>query len=322
MKMFYNPLRNRSLGALSHFVSFTCFFYCMFFVVGKSTAQCDFDSPGVSLNTTTFDGTNCQVNIDLSFDLESNNGNKFIFVHLWTLDGYTASHPIPYSSAPTSTQLGNALATLVIDNTNAIPVLLEEYRADAAVSPMFTGITITKGGGLNAGFDRYTVTNLTLTIPGSCNSVPSLKGDAWSTNANSQNPTVHCSTLGFQLVNNDIELSGNLNCNDPASNSYDIDVTTTATTPFEINYKVYLDDGDGILEAGTTDNEIEAGTAMISSVSPLSLSDVLYAHTEIEKIRSLWVVVDGQAVPYFSVEELVSTCILPVKMTYFNVNSG
>ncbi|MCE7042903.1 hypothetical protein LZG71_21125 [Dyadobacter sp. CY312] len=294
----------------------------MFFVVGKSTAQCDFDSPGVSLNTTTFDGTNCQVNIDLSFDLESNNGNKFIFVHLWTLDGYTASHPIPYSSAPTSTQLGNALATLVIDNTNAIPVLLEEYRADAAVSPMFTGITITKGGGLNAGFDRYTVTNLTLTIPGSCNSVPSLKGDAWSTNANSQNPTVHCSTLGFQLVNNDIELSGNLNCNDPASNSYDIDVTTTATTPFEINYKVYLDDGDGILEAGTTDNEIEAGTAMISSVSPLSLSDVLYAHTEIEKIRSLWVVVDGQAVPYFSVEELVSTCILPVKMTYFNVNSG
>ncbi len=316
MKKFALLDRSRSTLSFCYYGVFSSILALLLFFVNDAHAQCEFDSPGVVLNTTTVDGTNCKINIDLSFDLEANNGNKFIFVHLWTEAGYaTVSHS--YTKAPKSSGLGPVLATMVIDNNGAQPALLSQYNADGAVVPLSAGLTISKGPGLNTGFDRFFINNITLSIPGSCNEVPSLKGDAWSTQANSQNPTVHCATYGFELVNNNMDIDGAIVCNNPDANTYDMSITTTSTTPFEVDYKVYLDDGDGILEAGTADVEVGSGVQTISSSAPFAVTDVSYTYAPNEVGRSLWVVASGDGVPYFITKELVSDCTLPVKMSYF-----
>lgn len=316
MKKFgvYNQNNSTCFG-FSFLIFSLCLMFFSFFC-SRSMAQCEFDSPGVVLNTTTYDGTNCQINIDLSFDLEANNGNKFIFVHLWTMDGYaTVDHN--YTKAPNATRLGPVLATMVVDNNGSTPVLLSQYNADGSVVPLFSGLTISKGPGLNTGFERFFINNITLTVPGSCNQVPSLKGDAWSTQANSNNPTVHCSTLGFELVNNNMTMDGGIMCNGSNPNTYNMSINTTSTTPFSIDYKVYLDDGDGILEAGTSDMEVGSGVQTISSTAPFSAANVAYTYAPNEIGRSLWLVASGEGVPYFVTKRLVSQCSLPVKMAYF-----
>lgn len=280
-----------------------------------SYAQCEFDSPGVVLNTTTFDGTNCSVNINLSFDMESNNGNKFIFVYLWTLSDYgNVSHS--YSKGPAASELGNVLATMVIDNSGPSPVLIGVYGPDPSnITPLTTGLSISTGPGLNTGFVRYYIDNIALSIPGSCNNIPSFKGDAWSSNANSAKSVVHCSTV-IELIKNNISIDGQINCNSAGLNTYNMTVSTTEND-FPMNYRVFLDDGDGILEAGTEDVEVGSGSATISSTSSYSANNVNYSYKPSEVSRSLWLIADGEGVPYYAVKEIKSNCSLPVKMTYF-----
>ena len=152
------------------------------------SAQCSFVNPGVELNSVTTDGVNCTVNVNLSFTIDKNNGNKFTYVHLWTPSQYPN---IDYKKAPKATDLGSVLATLAI-NTDGVATLLSTYSPDPTnVIPLFTGVTIIEQN-ISGDLYKITIANIQFPIPGACSSIPVLKGDVWSTQAASAQPPVHC----------------------------------------------------------------------------------------------------------------------------------
>ncbi len=58
----------------------------------------------------------CQVTIDASFTAEFNNGNEYAFIHLWETAPVNNYPALTYVDPPTSAQLANAIASIVIKN--------------------------------------------------------------------------------------------------------------------------------------------------------------------------------------------------------------
>jgi len=62
-----------------------------FFSFSKSHAQCQFTNSTLELNSIYTDANgNCVVNMNLGFEIDLNNGNKYIFIHLWRAQDYTS----------------------------------------------------------------------------------------------------------------------------------------------------------------------------------------------------------------------------------------
>ena len=283
------------------------------------SAQCSFVNPGVELNSVTTNVGTCTVNVNLSFTIDKNDGNKFTYVHLWTPSQYPN---IDYAHAPTATELGSVLATLAID-TDGASSLLQTYSADPSVIPLFAGLNLIEehiGGNLY----KITINNIQFPVPGACTSLPVLKGDVWSTNAASQSPKVHCFAEGFNLAINDPIASGLINCNAPAGpRTYNLDITTTNPAAFDIVYKLYLDDGvltNGEATFGPGDNLfLTSPSTSISSVLPVDLDAQAYTYGAGEDLRSIWVEITSPSLPNAIIAELKNNCVtpLPIKLTQF-----
>src|SRR5215813_6795490 len=84
----------------------------------------------------------CNAKFDLSFAMETNNGNKFIFLHGWAEttypDFFQCVNGVPSShgtiQAPNHTDLAASFLNLGIDNTGPTPSLLSTYPPDASVT--------------------------------------------------------------------------------------------------------------------------------------------------------------------------------------------
>jgi hypothetical protein len=299
-------------------------FYALLFTVVTSfsvSAQCSLTEPAVELNYVSPIGGNCTVNLNLSFTIDRNNGNKYTYVHLWAPGSYPN---IDYKKAPTATDLGAVLATLAI-STNGTATLLATYTADPSnVIPLSAGLVITEED-LGSDISRITIDNIQFEVPGACETLPILKGDVWSTQAQSKNPPVHCFSEGFNLSINDPLASGVINCNDPdGPRTYDLDITTTNPIAFQIEYKLYLD--DGVLTGGnatfTSDDQLiyTSPPTSLSSLLPVNSKDEPYTYGNFEDKRSIWVVVTGISLPNAIVAELKNNCTttLPVKLAKFS----
>ena len=282
------------------------------------SAQCSFVNPGVELNSVTTNGSNCTVNVNLSFTIDKNNGNKYTYVHLWTPSQYPN---IDYKKAPTATELGAVLATLAI-NTDGVASLLSTYSPDANVHPLFTGVTIVEQH-ISGDLYKVTIGNIQFPIPGACSSIPVLKGDVWSTQSASDKPPVHCFAQNFNLTINDPVVSGLINCNPPGGpRTYNLDILTTNPTAFDITYKLYLD--DGVLLLGQTvfgpgDNLIYTSpTTSLSSSLPVDINATAYTYAAGEDARSIWAEISSPRVPNAIISELKNNCTpLPVKLAKF-----
>lgn len=287
----------------------------------RLSAQCSFVNPGVELNSVTTDEGTCTVNVNLSFTIDKNNGNKYTYVHLW-LPGAGQYPNIDYKKAPTAADLGPVLATLAID-MNGVAALMPTYSADPSVIPLFTGLTISEQI-ISGSLYKITINNIQFPVPGACTSLPILKGDVWSTQAQSSNPPVHCFSKGFNLAINDPKASGLINCNAPAGpRTYNLDIITTSLTAFDIVYKLYLDDGvliNGETAFGPGDNLfLTSPSTSISSVLPVDLDAQAYTYGAGEDLRSIWVEVSSPSLPNAIIAELKNNCVtpLPVKLTQF-----
>jgi hypothetical protein len=236
-------------------------------------------------------------------------------IHLWK----NTQHPvIEYKFGPVAGELGpNLLATIAIEWNSNVASLLSTYGPDNTVIPLFSGLTISQ---TNVG-DIYTVTisNLSFPIPGACNDVPTLEGDVWGTQA-ANGRVVHCFDRTLKLVINDPKVAGVINCGGPAgSRSYDLDITTTNTTPFNVTYKVYLD--DGVIVGGErtfTSADALIYTSAVTSVSagsPIDINGASYPYTSGQTQRSLWVEVSGPTMPNSIFAELVNGCPTPLPVT-------
>ena len=286
----------------------------------KSIAQCALVEPAIELNNVTPSGGDCIVSINLSFTIDKNNGNKYTYVHLWKPTAYPN---IDYKKAPKKADLGAVLATLAIDTDGAVS-LLSTYSADDDITPLFAGLSIIEED-LGGDLSRITINDIQFPVPGACEDLPILKGDVWSSQAQSENPPVHCFVEGFSLQLYDPMITGKINCNEPEGpRTYDLDIISTNPTAFQVTYKLYLDDGvltDGHTTFGAGDEEIFSnGPLNLSSSEPIHSHDEPYNYDFLEDKRTIWVVLTGPSLPNAIIAELQNGCTitLPVTLARFS----
>lgn len=307
-------------------------------------AQCTFLSPTVELNYVASDiNGNCVVNFDLGFEIDINNGNKIIFVHLWNSSDYVDFNYGTQNQPKESNVLANALATIIIDNDllNSNPsapasqVFLPSYGPDPGiddnagaaqqqVKDASDGLTYNRVVvDATNNIYRYTISNITLVVPGACSGILSFTGDAWSSNSNASNSAVQCTMEGITFQANDPTISGFRPCSNPRT--YNIGISTQSTTPLNITYDVYLDNGDNVFDASSDillAND-QGGVHAISASSPYSISNQTYppySNSAAYDTRVIWVLVSVEGRANLTLKGLPDgNCIpLPVKLKSFS----
>src|SRR5688500_10227295 len=173
----------------------------------KLQAQCTVSNLTVDIKNVTSGVGGCQVTLDATFTGNFNNGNKFAFIHLWEVEDYP-NPAINYASGnpPTSTQLANAVATIVIkDPGKNTASLHNQYPPNTTVPVKSSGITFTKTG------TTITLQNVVVTLS-TCDETVPVKGAVWASQSDvGQN--VHCYNTGITIIlfNNPI-ISGIKQC--------------------------------------------------------------------------------------------------------------
>jgi hypothetical protein len=301
---------------MKHFLLVVIFIMTIGFAQKASAQACTLSDVNVHLNSVTPSGGNCVVNITLTFSLQHNNGNKYIWMHLWKDVDYPG---LGYAKPPTATELALSLANIGINNNVTPAVLLTSYTPASTV-PVQSGadgltISITPAGAA----DIYTITGIKLTVTGGCTSKVSVKGDVWSTQSASQN-NVQCFSTGLVFIANDPKISGFKRCSVPRTLS--LGISTVSTDDVHVSYTLYKDDGDGILEPGSADVKVGGdGPFTINSTTSYSNNSVTYTGSNIPGDNaSIWVVVTSDEAGSSPVNSLFENgcTTLPVKLTYFN----
>src|SRR6185369_11018689 len=269
----------------------TLVIFASFGLMAKLNAQCAVSNVSVHLNSTIASGGNCTMNFDISFDLQHNGGNKYIWLHIWNATNYPN---LAYSHPPTAAELANSLANVGINNNVAPPVLLTSYVQAPSVPVQSAGLTlsISVGGGAG-GSDRFQITGISVVVPGACATMVTLKADLWSTQAASQN-SVSCFTKGITFIPNDPAITGFKQCFTPRTIT--LGIHTTSPTNITVSYKLYKDDGDGVFEPGTDDALVadSVGPYTINSTTPYSKSGVGYTgNSSPGENSSIWVSVSS-----------------------------
>jgi hypothetical protein len=190
--------------------------------------------------------TGCQVTLDATFTGDFNNGNKFAFIHLWEVENYP-NPAINYLSGnpPTSAQLANAVATIVIKDPGKNSASLHnQYPPNTTVPVKSSGITFTKAG------TTFTLQNVVVTLS-TCDEPVPVKGDVWASQSDvAQN--VHCYNTGIItiLFNNPI-ISGIKQCSTPRKLNLSflnddefINETVIAEVFIDVNSNGVIDGGD------------------------------------------------------------------------------
>jgi len=233
--------------------------FVMLTIIGLSAfAQCtpyNFKSTIKKLEVV---GDSATATLDVSFDIKSNNGNKYIVVHLWNGQDFqqvTFKWGASGQKAPTALDLngtGNkhkTLYNLVIDN-NVSP---QTYRA-AYVDP---ALSLTMPNSAPAiypaigGADSFVVRDIKVTFASSLLDGPGniISGAIWSTNGNnySSSMAVQCYAAGLSFFA-DPAISGTSGCN-----GYSVTITHNnlfSGTTLTGTYDIFVDaDGNGLFSA-------------------------------------------------------------------------
>ena len=281
------------------------------------SAQCTLGNPGIKLNYSIVNGANCQINIDLYFDLVHNPGGKFVWVHIWPAGTYSNWN---YSDPPTMANGGltGSIATFGIQHQQSSLLMELSYPPDNnAPGFQYTGLSATEGPGILAGSERYTIRNVTLTIPGGCDIPQSFTADVWqSQSAQAQN--VHCFSKGLIFFANDPVATGFINCVIPRT--YSFTIRTISNTNMDVAYKVYIDDGDGIFNPTLDNIEVLNGSTTLTAAGNFRYSSGVqsyqpYAGQKPYADRDLWLQVTSPAAPNAIYAHLVNSCTpLPVTL--------
>jgi Secretion system C-terminal sorting domain len=230
----------------------------------KSTAaQCTVSDIFVQ-NITVLSGTatSCTVKFDVTFNIEDNNGNKFIFIHAWLQNDYpnyfkceNGKSTINGSvAAPQFADLVKSFINVGIDNTGETPVVLTSYPPDASV-PLVTMDRASKVV-LPDGSANITLYGVVATSPVACTTPVVIVADLWS----SQSATAqraHCVNCGIRSSAGYLSAFGFVNC---FANSYTGALTNNTSTAISGYYRVYADVNNDGYFAITTDTLIQSST--------------------------------------------------------------
>jgi hypothetical protein len=249
-------------------------FAILFLTTRQLQAQCTVSNviiQNVSVSGTQTPGT-CTVTFDASFTIENNNGNKFIFIHVWTMDDYpnyfrcvngqtTVNGAV---RAPDASVLADAFLNIGINNNEATPSIIMDY-------PPASGVTMTNVGSISRevlpdGSAVFILTGITATVPVTCGTPVVLMADLWSSQS-ARAQVAHCVNCGLGYSAGFMGAAGLVNC---ASLTYNITLTNNTGTTINGYYRLYADiNGDGYftpaidtLLRDTTAFSISAGIGM------------------------------------------------------------
>lgn len=251
----------------------------------KSYAQCTLSNVQVDLVSATLNGAgNCQVTLNMAFDIAQNNGNKFIYINLWN----ASTTPTDYSfntfnygaggaKGPKLNELDGAththapVAIIGLNNNGSVPAYLNTYSSDPLVTPV-VGTSIQNTG--NATTNHFILSGLTFVVPGACSGLV-LEGDVWSTQSNSANPAIACFTQGISFFG-DPTISGQITCSG-LPKQFQVVLHTVSISPIGVNYKVYIDNGpvgkdasDVLVYTSSTPINISAATPYTQTLTTWS----------------------------------------------------
>lgn len=288
--------------------------------LNELNAQCTISNVSIHLNSSATSGGNCIINFDLTFDLQHNNGNKYVWIHIWNSSNYPG---LTYSNVPAATDLANSLANVGIDNNTTPPVLQSSYpKSGVSVESSANGLTVSETiGAGTGGSDRFKVSGIFVTVPGGCSAAVNLKADVWSTQSASQN-NVQCSSSGVAFVPNDPTITGFKTCANPRTLS--LGIQTTSAAPVTMSYKLYKDNGNGIFEPGTSDALVadSVGPYTVAASSSYSKAGVGYTGNNLGgENSSIWVSVASSSTPNTVNTLFANTCAaLPVSFKSFSAS--
>lgn len=286
-------------------------------------AQCNIFNPAVKLNSSSPNTTTggCNINLDLYFDMQSNAGGKFVYIHIWPKALYPT---LTYNNPPNLTQLSNAVATLGFYHFGGSLYMLDSYTPFPTVPNFkFTGLSIVKGAGSTAGSDRFTIQNININTTATCSIAQEFTADVWqSQSASAQN--VHCFSRGLNFFANDPRVIGFLICEPPRQ--FRFQIRTIDPLGLTVNYKVFIDNGDGVYNASTDNIEIAAASGIaLNSTNSFTFNSPLlgylpYSNQKPEADRALWIVVTSATRDNATLARLDNNCaLLPIEWGDFSV---
>lgn len=281
-------------------------------------AQCTLSNPGIKLNYAVVNGSNCQINIDLYFDLVHNPGGKYVWIHIWPAGAYSSWN---YADPPSIANGGltGSIATFGIEHQQSSLVMQTAYPPDAnAPGFQYNGLSATEGPGILAGSERYTIRNVTLNIPGGCDIPQSFIADVWqSQSAQAQN--VHCFSKGLTFYANDPAATGFINCVVPRT--YSFIIRTISNNSMDVSYNVFIDDGDGIFNQVLDNISVLNGSTTLTAAGSFRFASgpqsyLPYSGQKPYADRDLWLQVTSPSAPNAIYAHLVNSCTpLPVTLS-------
>lgn len=218
--------------------------------MGKSNAQCsasDIFIQNIVSSGAPAPGT-CSATFDLSFTMTNNNGNKYIFLHIWrqTLypDFFTCVNGAPSGHGAIQPPLGpdliDAFINIGINNNGPVPVILTTYNPDPSVT-MNTVSSITSTV-LSDGSVSFTLHGVAATFPTACNTAFVMVADFWSSQSASAS-VAHCVSCNRAFAINFMSVTGLVSCA-----NYNVNITNQIGTAHNGFYQVYADvNHDGVL---------------------------------------------------------------------------
>ena len=254
------------------------------FVFQKIHAQCtasDILIQNIVPAATQSSPGSCTATFDLSFTMQNNNGNKFIFFHAWPegpsypnfFDCQNGS-PGPGTTrpVPNHNDLANAFLNIGIDNSGATPTLLSSYPPDGDVH--FNTVTSISSTILPDGSVFFVLTGVTATFPVACNTPFLMALDFWSSQS-AQAQTAQCVNCHVLYAINYLSATAGLaNC---VSLTYSATLTNlSGAATLTGYYLVYADvNGDGHLSTSvdalirdTTQFTITGASTVVSGSIP------------------------------------------------------
>ncbi len=253
-------------------------------LTGKVYAQCAVQNASFNIkNTVPVTANSCQVTFDFTFQLQNNNGNKYVCIQAWLQSDYpdywhcsNGAPTINPKKCPKAADLKKngtgplPFLNIFYNNNVSPPVALTTYGPDASV-PVTTGYTVSVGA-TSGGFTTITVQNVTVTVPQACGSATSVSADLWSAEGSSSS-NASCVFCNSVYAFNYPQITAAMNCLIPRHyqviiNNINTSQTITSSWQTFIDYApfgtfgpedVLVDDESGNVQTITAGNSYNSG---------------------------------------------------------------
>ena len=262
-------------------ILFSAIFLIAFSFSSKLTAQCEviFENLVIEpVSATPLSDSKCEVVFNASFDIQRNNGFKYLFFHSWLVNDYPnppifdCSGNTPADDPGTALELGTTIdemgksfldlgfinlkditdtlsENIPIDVTSNIATLFPHDTTVALIDPsnspgMMATMTL-RGDTLH-----FEITNIRVIINGVCDaSSLAVYTDIWGSNSNAKDPKAQCYICKIGTFFGDPTINGFIICSSPRT--YALSITTIDPSLDELRYKVYMDlNNNSVLDPG------------------------------------------------------------------------